>query len=244
MDAMFLKKSDLAGGEIGILQHNPVASNSLYHRQYLSDPVLLKARKFQFAAKRVVDVFVASAALLVLLPFLLFVAALIRLDSPGPVIFTQLRWGWMGRKIKIYKFRTMRADLCDPSGVTQTVIGDRRVTRFGAFLRRYNIDELPQLINILRGDMSIVGPRCHAIGMLAAGRIYEDLVPAYHLRHLVRPGLTGLAQIRGLRGPTDNAVKSRIRVAADLYYVGNFSLWLDFKIMCVTLLMATRLRGI
>jgi lipopolysaccharide/colanic/teichoic acid biosynthesis glycosyltransferase len=124
----------------------------------------------------------------------------------------------------------MRADLGDATGVQQTVKNDPRVTRLGAFLRSSNLDELPQLINVLKGDMSLVGPRCHAIGMKAAGVQYEELVPHYHQRHHMRPGITGLAQMRGLRGPTDTSAKSRARIACDLYYIENYSLMLDLKI--------------
>lgn len=189
----------------------------------------------QFFIKRVLDVVIAGFALVVLLPLLLFCALVVRLESKGPALFTQWRWGKDGRKFRVYKFRSMRADLGDVSGVQQTVKGDPRVTRFGAFLRKSNIDELPQLLNVLKGDMSLVGPRCHAIGMKAAGVPYEDLVPNYHLRHLLRPGITGLAQMRGLRGPTDTQAKSRARIASDIYYVSNYSLMLDVRIILGTL---------
>ena len=182
----------------------------------------------------------ATVALVALSPVLLTVAALVRIDSPGPVLFSQLRWGQNGQKIRVYKFRSMRTDLCDATGVAQTVKNDPRITRIGAILRRTNIDELPQLINVLGGDMSLVGPRCHAIGMLAAGKLYEDLVPEYHRRHSMRPGITGLAQMRGLRGPTERADKARARVASDLHYVDNFSLWLDIKIMVGTVISEIR----
>lgn len=185
--------------------------------------------------KRLFDIAASGAALVVLSPFLLVMALLIRLDSPGSPLFSQLRWGKDGRKIRIYKFRSMRADMHDVSGVKQTVAGDPRITRIGAFLRRSNIDELPQLFNVLKGDMSLVGPRCHAIGMLAAGVPYEELVPDYHARHCMRPGLTGLAQMRGLRGPTDRPGKARARIASDLYYIENFSLWLDMRIIAGTI---------
>ncbi len=197
--------------------------------------------QLQLIAKRLVDIAGSVTALLVLAPLFLVLALLIRLDSPGPVFFRQTRWGRDGSKIRVYKFRSMRSDLGDPTGVAQTVRNDPRVTRIGATLRRTNLDELPQLINVLKGDMSLVGPRCHAVNMLAAGRLYEDLVPEYHARHAMRPGITGLAQMRGLRGPTDRADKARARIACDIYYVRNFSLWLDFKIIAGTIV--SELRG-
>ena len=194
-----------------------------------------QAEDVQLALKRLMDISVSLSALLILMPALVFVALLIRLDSPGPILFKQVRWGKGCTHIKVYKFRSMRTDSCDVSGVAQTVRNDPRVTRVGAVLRRTNIDELPQLLNVLRGDMSLVGPRCHAVGMLAAGQLYEELVPTYHYRHKMKPGITGLAQIRGLRGPTDRASRARARVISDLYYVENFSIWLDIRILFATL---------
>ncbi|WP_404820895.1 sugar transferase [Pseudorhizobium pelagicum] len=195
-----------------------------------------QASDMQLAVKRAIDICVSLTALLILLPALIFVALLIRLDSPGPILFKQVRWGKGCSQIRVYKFRSMRTDSCDVTGVTQTVPNDPRVTRVGALLRRTNFDELPQLLNVLRGDMSLVGPRCHAIGMLAAGKLYEDLVPNYHRRHAMKPGITGLAQMRGLRGPTNRASRARARIVSDLYYVDNFSIWLDTKIMVGTLI--------
>lgn len=185
--------------------------------------------------KRALDVVASLSVLILLMPALLLIAILVRLESPGSPIFSQLRWGMNGKKIRIYKFRSMRADLCDSSGVAQTVKDDPRITRLGAFLRKSNLDELPQLFNVLIGDMSLVGPRCHAIGMLAGGMLYEELVPTYHQRHKMRPGLTGLAQMRGLRGPTDKVSKAKARVHADLHYVENFSFILDLKIIFGTI---------
>jgi len=212
---------------------HPVRSNRPY--RYGTVSTNFRHRRAHLLAKRFFDIIMSAMALIVLAPVLLAIAVLIRLDSPGPALFSQVRWGMNGRKIRIYKFRSMRTDLCDVSGVNQTVRGDPRITRIGAVLRRTNIDELPQLFNVLRGDMSLVGPRCHAIGMLAAGVPYEHLVPDYHLRHSMRPGITGLAQMRGLRGPTDRPAKSRARVACDLYYVEHFSFWLDLRIIAGTL---------
>jgi lipopolysaccharide/colanic/teichoic acid biosynthesis glycosyltransferase len=185
--------------------------------------------------KRVFDVVVSATALVLLSPLLVMIAVLIRLETPGPALFLQRRWGMGGRQFLVLKFRSMSMELSDFSGVAQTVENDPRVTRVGRFLRRSNLDELPQLINVLLGDMSLVGPRCHAIGMQAAGMKYEELVPEYHERHAVRPGITGLAQMKGLRGPTHSAVKSRARIACDLFYIRNYSLLLDIKIILGTL---------
>ncbi len=189
----------------------------------------------QLGVKRFMDIVGSMLGLVVLSPLLLLVSIAIKISSPGPVLFRQVRWGLNGRKIEVYKFRSMRTELCDASGVAQTIAGDPRVTRIGGWLRSTNIDELPQLLNVLKGDMSLIGPRCHPVGMLAAGKLYEDLVHNYHLRHAMRPGITGLAQVRGLRGPTIQASKARQRIACDLHYVENFSLWLDFKIVIRTI---------
>lgn len=207
---------------------NPAADDDI--------PASSVGRNAQLAMKRAFDIVASGATLIALLPLFLTTAFLIKLDSPGPVFFSQTRWGKDGRKIRVFKFRSMRTDLCDVTGVAQTVKNDPRVTRIGAMLRRTNIDELPQLLNVLKGDMSLVGPRCHAVGMLAAGIPYEELVPDYHRRHVMRPGLTGLAQMRGLRGPTDRPGKARARIACDLYYVENFSFLLDMRIIFGTVL--------
>ncbi|MCV3766849.1 sugar transferase [Rhizobium sp. TRM95796] len=180
------------------------------------------------------DVTVSGLALLVLLPFFLMIAAAIVIENRGPVFFSQQRWGRGGKLIRIYKFRSMRSDMCDVSGVRQTTENDPRVTRIGAFLRKTNLDELPQLINIFLGDMSIVGPRCHVPKMLATGVLYEDLVRDYHIRHLVRPGLTGLAQMNGYRGPTNTEEAARGRVAYDIEYIKTFSILQDIRIIIGT----------
>lgn len=197
-------------------------------------------KPLNFAAKRLMDISLSALALVVLAPFFLFIAAAIKLESNGPVFFMQNRWGRGGRMIRIFKFRSMRTDLCDVSGVAQTRLNDPRVTRIGAMLRKTNLDELPQLINILIGDMSLVGPRCHVPGMLAAGMPYEELVKDYHIRHLVRPGLTGLAQVRGLRGPTDREDLAKARFASDVEYIQNFNVWTDIKIIAGTVVKELR----
>ncbi len=195
----------------------------------------LDGKRNQLFLKRIFDILGSVVALLFLAPVFLVIAISIKATSDGPVIFRQERWGKNLKKIKIFKFRTMYTDKCDASGVDQTKPDDDRITPLGAYLRRYNLDELPQLLNVLLGDMSLVGPRCHAVGMKASGVLYEQLVPEYHLRHLVLPGLTGLAQVRGLRGPTVRPSKARARIAADLRYIETFSVWHDIKIIVKTL---------
>lgn len=185
--------------------------------------------------KRLFDIAFSLMILLVLLPVMLLIAVAVRIDSPGPAIFRQSRIGKGQRPIRIYKFRTMRHELCDHTGVVQTTANDPRITRLGAFLRKTNLDELPQFLNVLLGDMSVVGPRCHAIGMLAAGVPYEQLVPEYHLRHTVRPGITGLAQVRGWRGPTSDRVHAKARILCDLHYIENYSFLMDLRIILATL---------
>lgn len=197
-------------------------------------------KPLNFAAKRILDIVVSLGALIVLLPFFVAIAAAIKWESEGPVFFMQNRWGRNGRLIRVFKFRSMRTELCDATGVAQTRRNDPRVTRIGALLRKTNFDELPQLINILIGDMSLVGPRCHVPGMLAGGMLYEELVRDYHIRHLVRPGLTGLAQLRGLRGPTDREDLARARFASDIEYIRDFNIWTDVKILAGTLVKEVR----
>lgn len=187
------------------------------------------------AMKRVMDIVVASLALIVLTPLLLTVAGLIRLTSIGPAVFRQRRTGLNGKEFTIFKFRTMYSELEDVSGVKHTVENDPRVTPLGRILRKYSIDELPQLVNVIWGDMSIVGPRAHAVGMKALGVPYDEFVRDYDLRHLVKPGLTGQAQVRGYRGEVRDEAHARGRIAEDLDYVRNMSLWLDVKIMVLTL---------
>jgi len=196
--------------------------------------------RLQLAIKRLIDIVLSSFFFVAFSPFLVFIFILVRIDSGGPAIFSQYRWGKDGKLIKVYKFRSMRIEDCDPTGVEQTTENDPRLTSIGAFLRTSNIDELPQFWNVLKGDMSLVGPRCHVPGMLAAGMPYEDLVSECALRHQVRPGLTGLAQVRGFRGPTVKADKARARIASDLFYIDHFSLWLDIKIMVATILVEFR----
>jgi Undecaprenyl-phosphate glucose phosphotransferase len=167
-------------------------------------------------------------------PLMVLTAILIKLDSYGPVFFVQKRFGFNNEVIQVLKFRTMHLDGGDPSGAQRTVRNDPRVTRFGRILRLLSFDELPQLINVMRGHMSLVGPRPHAIAMRAGNRLYCEEVEQYLHRHRVKPGITGWAQVNGLRGEVDTLQKAHDRVALDLYYIEHWSLWLDLKILLKT----------
>jgi exopolysaccharide biosynthesis polyprenyl glycosylphosphotransferase len=172
--------------------------------------------------------------LLFLAPLFLVVALAIKLDSPGPVFFRQKRYGFNNHLIGVYKFRSMRHDMRDEKAEKLVTKNDPRVTRLGAFLRKTSIDELPQLINVLLGEMSIVGPRPHALSAKAADRLYEEVVAEYAARHRVKPGITGWAQVMGWRGETDTIEKIQKRVEHDLYYIENWSLGFDLKILVLT----------
>ena len=180
--------------------------------------------------KRVSDVVLSLLILTLISPLLLAIAVGVKLSSPGPVIFKQRRNGLDGEEIVVYKFRTMRS-LDDGESVPQAKKDDARTTRFGGFLRRTSLDELPQFINVLQGRMSIVGPRPHAV---AHNEQYRQLIKAYMVRHKVRPGITGWAQVNGLRGETDTLEKMRARIEYDLEYLRNWSLGLDLHIIART----------
>ncbi len=184
--------------------------------------------------KLIEDYVLGSIILLTISPLMLLIAVAIRLDTPGPIIFRQRRFGFNNKPIVVYKFRTMHDDMGDPSGTARTRKNDPRVTRVGRYLRRTSLDELPQFINVLQGRLSIVGPRPHALTMKAADKLYHEAVAAYAVRHRVKPGVTGWAQINGLRGETDTMEKAADRIAHDLYYIDNWSLPLDLKIIALT----------
>lgn len=196
--------------------------------------VLLPTWQLDFKArlvKRLVDIGFALSALVVIALPALFIMLAIRLESPGPVLFRQQRIGLRGRKFTVMKFRTMFAHHDETGTLRQATRDDPRVTSVGRWLRRYSIDELPQLINILRGEMSVVGPRPHAPGTMAGGRLFEDVTQYYGTRHCVKPGLTGLAQVRGWRGETDTVEKLLHRIDCDFEYIAHCSLGLDLAII-------------
>lgn len=182
--------------------------------------------------KRALDLAVASAAAMLMMPFMLVVAALIKLDSPGPVLFRQVRHGFNNKPINVLKFRTMVAGH-DEGLFRQATRGDARITRVGRVLRRTNIDELPQLLNVIRGDMSLVGPRPHAI---SHNQMFDGRIARLSRRHNVKPGITGWAQVNGLRGETDTIEKMRARIQHDLYYIDNWSFAFDLQILIKTVL--------
>jgi lipopolysaccharide/colanic/teichoic acid biosynthesis glycosyltransferase len=184
--------------------------------------------------KRTIDVIGAGFGLLIFAPLLIGIAIAIKSTSPGPVFFRQKRYGYHNRRFWIYKFRTMYTHLSDQRGTHQTTSGDPRVTPVGRLLRKTSLDELPQLINVLIGDMSLVGPRPHVPGMLAGGILYEELTPYYFQRHNMRPGITGLAQVSGYRGSTAVPLSAIERLDRDLHYIELWSLGLDLKIIMHT----------
>lgn len=185
--------------------------------------------------KDIEDRIIGAAILLMIAPLMLMIALAIKLTSRGPVLFRQPRHGYNNEIIQVLKFRTMYVDCEDTYGDKLTTRNDPRVTTVGRFLRSTSLDELPQFINVLRGEMSIVGPRPHALSSKAGGYPYQEAVSEYAARHRMKPGITGWAQINGWRGPTESVRQLKMRVDHDLYYIENWSLWLDLKIIFLTI---------
>jgi Undecaprenyl-phosphate glucose phosphotransferase len=199
--------------------------------------VALAARPIQnwdTVVKRAFDLVVGGFALLFASPFMLATAIAIKLDSPGPVFFRQKRYGFNNEVIEIFKFRSMYAERCDPEAKVAVTRGDSRVTRVGRFIRKSSLDELPQLFNVLRGELSLVGPRPHAVNAHTSERLWNDVVDGYFARHRVKPGVTGWAQVNGWRGEVDTPAKLQNRVDHDLYYIENWSILFDLIILART----------
>jgi len=192
-------------------------------------------RDFNRILKAIEDRVIALLGLVLLSPVLLLTALLIKLTSPGPVLFRQQRFGFNNVKISVLKFRSMYVDRQDVSGTERTTRQDPRVTPFGRIIRRLSIDELPQLFNVLTGEMSIVGPRPHATTMMVGDDYYFEAVRGYAARHRVKPGITGLAQVRGLRGEINTIERAKRRVEYDMFYIENWSLLLDLRIILETI---------
>jgi putative colanic acid biosynthesis UDP-glucose lipid carrier transferase len=215
-------------GEIQLLNHQISEVAGRFAIDLSVTPMVETARFL----KRIEDVVMGSIFLLASLPICLVIALVLKCQSPGPVLFKQYRMGINGKRFKVYKFRSMEVHEESSGHVTQASRGDPRVTKFGAFLRRTSLDELPQFYNVLQGRMSVVGPRPHA---LAHNEQYKELVESYMKRHKVKPGMTGWAQVNGFRGETDTLDKMERRVEHDLWYIDNWSLWLDLRIIALTI---------
>lgn len=217
-------------GAIGLGSYNGVTTLNV-----ASAPLSLPDRTL----KRSLDLFLALLALPILLPVMLIVGIAIKLDSKGPIFFRQPRVGLGNRVFQMYKFRSMRVAQNDMLGSQSTRRNDDRITRVGAFIRRTSIDELPQVLNVVLGDMSIVGPRPHPLQSKAADRLFWDIDGRYWHRHAVKPGMTGLAQIRGFRGATEKEADLTNRLQADLEYVSGWSIWRDMAIIVATFRVLT-----
>ncbi len=215
-------------GALGVNKYANIESTTL---TVSKGPLALRAR----VAKRLFDLIVATGALIVLSPLFLFVAWRIVREDGGPVLFVQRRLGRGNEFFNMYKFRSMRTERLDPDGARSTSRDDDRVTRIGAFIRRTSIDELPQIINVLKGEMSIVGPRPHALASQANNKYFWEVDAKYWARHSLKPGLTGLAQVRGLRGATEREKDLTDRLQADLEYIAAWSLRRDLEIILATI---------
>jgi Undecaprenyl-phosphate glucose phosphotransferase len=203
-----------------------------------SNPVVLiderPLKDWRAAKKFAFDMVIGSLLLVVLSPFLALIALAIRFDSPGPVLFRQPRLGFNNRLFTCYKFRSMHHGMTDLMGDRQATRGDPRVTRLGKWLRALSLDELPQIFNVMKGNMSLVGPRPHPPNTKAADKLFTDVVAKYAFRHRVKPGITGWAQVNGWRGETKTMEQIENRVACDLAYIENWSVWFDLRIMMLT----------
>jgi Undecaprenyl-phosphate glucose phosphotransferase len=198
---------------------------------------------WSYVLKWLEDKVIAITAIILLSPVLVAVAIAIKLESRGPILFKQSRYGFNNKLIEVYKFRSMYHEKRDENAETLATKGDKRITRVGRIIRRTSLDELPQLFNVLQGGMSIVGPRPHATRAKAAGKLYQDVVQEYAVRHKIKPGITGWAQVHGWRGETDTEDKIKKRVEYDIYYMENWSILLDFEIMVRTVLAVLSSEG-
>ncbi len=185
--------------------------------------------------KRIEDLLLGGLILVLMSPVMLMVAIAIRLESPGPILFRQRRFGFNNSEIEVFKFRSMRHAEADPTGAAQTRRDDERVTRVGKFIRRFSLDEVPQLLNVMRGEMSLVGPRPHPVGMRTGEQLGHEIVEDYAHRHRVKPGITGWAQVNGYRGATHTPEQLRMRVVYDLHYIEHWTLLFDLRILAVTI---------
>ena len=234
--SMFLRGSDI-GGEI-ILDRSVLMGAVAIGQCGEEDTLILSRGPLSLSSriqKRAFDLAATIPMILFLLPLFVAVAICIKLESRGPVFFRQVRVGQGNRQFRIFKFRSMREEASDLDGSRSTGREDDRITRVGAFIRRTSIDELPQLFNVLLGDMSLVGPRPHALGSLAGEALFWEVTDRYWLRHALKPGMTGLAQIRGFRGTTERPEDLTQRLRCDLEYLQSWSIWTDAMICLKTI---------
>jgi lipopolysaccharide/colanic/teichoic acid biosynthesis glycosyltransferase len=233
--ALMLKGANV-NGEIFVEQANEIGAigMSKFHGK---DTLLVARQPLNLAhrmQKRMLDIAITVPLIIVLFVPMALVAIFIKLDSPGPIFFRQQRVGRGNRLFEVLKFRSMKIDQCDANGNRSTARGDDRITRIGQFIRATSIDELPQLLNVLVGDMSLVGPRPHALGSLAGELLFWQVDETYWLRHQLKPGITGLAQIRGLRGNTVATTDLTDRLQADMEYIQGWNIWRDIAILVNT----------
>ncbi|MDX1906055.1 MAG: undecaprenyl-phosphate glucose phosphotransferase [Bacteroidia bacterium] len=232
-----IEVADFRGVRVNIVPDYPEMIKDRYQAYNIGSMPVLQLKQtpldqfHNFMTKKIFDFVFALVMLILLSPILLVIAILIKLDSRGPVFYKPLRKGQMGRVFKCFKFRSMYVDTSANAGTKSTQKNDPRITRLGAFLRKTNIDELPQLINVLIGNMSVVGPRPHRVNL---NDELQQLVDKYMVRHYVKPGITGWAQVNGFRGPTETPEAINGRVKHDLYYIENWSFWFDIKIIFLT----------
>ncbi len=233
--SLILKGANVQGE---VMIHTPFALDAIGLGKFGSNDTLIVSRGpldlANRAKKRLLDLAIAVPTVIALLPLLIVVALAIKLETPGPVIFRQQRVGRGNRMFAIMKFRSMRVEQTDANGNRSASRDDDRITRVGRIIRATSIDELPQLFNVLNGDMSLVGPRPHALGSLAGDRSFWDVNEEYWVRHALKPGITGLAQIRGFRGATHHQRDLENRLRADLEYLDGWRLWRDISILAAT----------
>ncbi len=210
----------------------PVADAGLFHHIPVVTIFRAPLNSRQRLMKRAMDISVGLVALIIAAPVFVLIACIVALDGQGHIFYRQARHGFASGEFSIFKFRSMKFVKTPETEVKQAARGDRRLTFIGAFIRRTSIDELPQLINVLKGNMSLVGPRPHA---LSHNQHYQQMIKSYAMRHRIKPGITGLAQVRGWRGETNTIEKMQKRVECDLYYIEHWSLWLDIKILVQTI---------
>jgi exopolysaccharide biosynthesis polyprenyl glycosylphosphotransferase len=234
----WIKVMRRTGLQAEVLERHFLGITPLALRRLAGSPTLVISRGpltiRERGGKRAFDLAVTLVSAPLLMPPLCLIAVAIKLDSRGPVLFVQRRLGQNNRQFNCYKFRTMRSETNDPKGDRSASHDDDRVTWVGRLLRRMSLDELPQLWNVLKGDMSLVGPRPHALGSTAEGQLFWEAAEGYWLRHAIKPGMTGLAQVRGLRGATQSQEELEQRVASDLEYMNTWSFWRDIKILLRT----------